>query len=267
MIKRATIGLVILFFAAASFGQESKIARTPMAPAESDRIVKKVTGNEAAFREALTNYVFTRDAIVQEIGLGGQVAGVYRRTSFMTFNQDGSRFEKILFFPIPTLPQIIVTPEDLEDLGGMNPFALEPSMVSHYNFNYLGTERIDELDLHVFDVTPKIMPDPKKTKLRLYSGRIWVDKDDLMIVKSKGKAVPDSKQNVFPTVETWRENIDGKYWFPTYSASDDHLTMPGGTVVHVRMKVTYKDYRVGRSEVRILDDEPTPTPSPTPKKQ
>jgi hypothetical protein len=267
MIRRAALGFFTLCFAAAAFGQESKVVKTPMSAGDVDRIIKKVTANEAAFRDALTNYVFTRDAIVQDIGLGGQVAGVYHRTSFMTFNQDGSRFEKILFFPIPTLVQIIVTPEDLEDLGGMNPFALEPSMVSHYNFDYVGIERIDELDLYVFDVRPKVMPDPKKTKLRLYSGRIWVDKDDLMIVKSKGKAVPDSKQNVFPTVETWRENIDGKYWFPTYSYSDDHLTMPNGYVVHVRMKVTYKDYRLGRSEVRILDDEPTPTPSPTPKKQ
>jgi hypothetical protein len=273
MIRRAAIGLLVVCFAAAAAAlaqeQESKIASKPLPRAEIDRIIKKVTVNEAAFRGALTNYVFTRDAIVQSIGMGGQVSGQYHRTSFMTFNEDGGRFEKILFFPVPNLQDFIVTPEDLEDLGGINPFALDPSMVSQYNFNYLGTEKIDELNLYVFDVTPKVMPDPKKTKLRLFSGRIWVDQADLMIVKSKGKAVPDSKNNVFPVVETWRENIDGKYWFPTYTFSDDHLTGPDGSVFHLRMKVTYKDYKLGRTDVRILDDdEPVkPTPSPTPKKQ
>lgn len=267
--KAIICSVVFLSFAAAAvFGQDSKIVSKPLSQAEIARIIGKVTANEAAFREALTNYVFTRDAIVSTVGIGGNITGVYHRQSFMTFNQDGSRFEKILFFPIPTLQEISVTPEDLEDLGGVNPFALEPSMASQYNFNYVGMERIDELDLYVFDVTPKVMPDPKKTKVRMFTGRIWIDKDELMIVKSKGKAVPETKQNKFPVVETWRENIDGKYWFPTYVASDDHLVFENGDVHHIRMKVTYKDYKLGRSEVRILDDDTPvkPDASPTPKK-
>jgi hypothetical protein len=276
MIRRLLTGALVLCFAAGAFGQgstaatspESKIVKNSLTPAEIDRIIKKVTENEGDFRAALTNYVFTRDAIVSTVGMGGNITGVYHRTSFMTFNQDGSRFEKILFFPVPTLTEISVTPEDLEDLGGVNPFALEPSMVGQYNFSYVGMEKIDELDLHVFDVTPKVIPDPKRSKVRLFTGRIWVDKDELMIVKSKGKAVPETKQNKFPVVETWRENIDGKYWFPTYVSSDDHLVFDKGQVVHTRMKVKYGDYKLGRSEVRILpDDEPVkPTPSPTPKK-
>ena len=99
---------------------------------------------------------------------------------------------------------------DLEDLGGVNPFALEPRNISQYNFNYLGKEKIDELNLHVFEVAPKVMPNPK-SGIRLFTGRIWVDDEDLMIVKSKGKAVPETKDNKFPIVETWRENVDGKY--------------------------------------------------------
>ena len=31
-----------------------------------------------------------------------------------------------------------------------------------YNFMYLGKEHIDELDLYVFEVTPKVIPDPKR---------------------------------------------------------------------------------------------------------
>lgn len=254
----------------AALAQESTIVKGTMTPAETDRIIKKVTENESSFRGALTNYVFNRSANIQTLGMGGQVTGAYRRDSFMTFTEDGRRFERITFFPVPTLKTISVTPEDLEDLGGVNPFALEPAHVSMYNFTYLGKEKIDELDLYVFEVTPKVMPDPKKTKQRLFNGRIWVDDRDLMIVKSKGKAVPETKNDKFPVVETWRENVDGKFWFPSFSSSDDELVFGDGSVVKLRVRVKYADYRQGRTDVKIIDenvdDVTEPKPSPTPKK-
>lgn len=273
-MKKAKIilfGLVVLCAATiGGFAQTSNIVKKDLSPAEVDRIVKAFTANEADFRQALTNYVFNRSATVQTIGMGGQVTGTFRRDSFMSLTEDGRRFEKINFAPISTLTEINVTPEDLEDLGGTNPFALEPSAVAQYNFNYVGKEKIDELNLYVFDVTPKVMPDPKKTKLRLFTGRIWVDDKDLLIVKSKGKAVPETKQNKYPVVETWRENIDGKYWFPSYISSDDELVFDSGQAVKLKMRVKYTDYKQGRSDVKILDDDEEvkeqPAPAPTPKK-
>ena len=276
-MKRAKFilfGLAIFCFSTfGAFAQTSTIVKKDLSQAEIDRIVKKFTANEAEFRAALPNYVFNRSATVQTIGMGGQVTGTFRRDSFMSLTEDGKRFERINFAPVSTLTEITVTPEDLEDLGGVNPFALEPSVVSQYNFNYVGKEKIDELNLYVFDVSPKVMPDPKKTKLRLFTGRIWVDDQDLLIVKSKGKAVPETKNNKYPVVETWRENIDGKYWFPSYISSDDELVFDSGQSVKLKMRIKYNNYRVGRSEVRILDDDeeikeekPKPSPTPTPKK-
>lgn len=265
-MKKVAIFVLVLCFAASAYGQNEGITKKELTSVEIDRIIKKFTENEGKFHEALKDYVFNRFANVNTIGMGGQVTGVYRRDSFMTFNQDGSRFEKVLFAPVETTPPGMVTPEDLEDLGGVNPFALEPSMVSQYNFLYVGMEHIDELNFYVFDVTPKVIPDPKKSKLRLFTGRIWVEKDDLMIVKSKGKAVPETKVNKFPIVETYRENIDGKYWFPTYAYANDTLFFDKADALHIQMKVKYTDYKVGRSEVKILDDVPDAKPSPTPKK-
>lgn len=275
MKSRKTIifSLIILCFAAfTGFAQTpSNIVKTNLSQAEIDNIIKKMSDNEDSFRYALSEYVFRRKATIQTVGLGGQISGTYRRDSFMTFNTDGKRFERIEFAPVSTLRDIRVTPEDLDDLGGINPFAIKPSEVPLYNFNYLGKEKIDDLDLHVFDVAPKVMPNPKKSKLRLFQGRIWIDERDLMIVKSKGKAVPDSKDNKFPVVETWRENVDGKFWFPSFSSSDDELVFDNGFVVKLKIRVQYTDYAQGRSSVEILGDEeivddPTPTPSPTPKK-
>jgi outer membrane lipoprotein-sorting protein len=258
MKKKSVIlyGLLILCFSAFSgFAQTSNIYNKELSQSKINEIIKKMTENEEDFRYALSNYVFNRKAVIQTVGLGGQITGTYRRDSFMTFTDKGERFEKILFNPVSSLKDLRITPEDLDDLGGINPFALSPSQVSLYNFNYLGKEKIDELDLYVFDVSPKVMPNPKKTDLRLFQGRIWVDDRDLMIVKSKGKAVPDSKDNKFPVVETWRENIDGKYWFPAYTSSDDELVFDNGSVIKLKMRVSYANYRQGRSTVTILDDD------------
>lgn len=263
--------LLFVFSAVSAFAQGESIQKVPLNQAEVDRIVKNFTDHEAQFRTALTNYVFNRSATVSTIGMGGQITGTFRRDSFMALTQSGERFEKILFAPMPTLTEINVTAQDLEDLGGINPFALEPSAISDYNFNYVGKEKIDDLNLFVFDVTPKFIPDPKKSKLRLFTGRVWVDDRDLMIVKTKGKAVPEDKNNKYPIVETWRENIDGKYWFPTYASSDDELVFDNGQAVKLKMRVKFNNYKLGRTEVRILDDDtaepaPSPSPSPTPKK-
>jgi hypothetical protein len=257
--------------AAHALAQESTIQRVSLPQAEIDKIISKFTTNEARFRQALTNYNFSRSATVQTVGIGGNITGTYRRDSDMSITPEGTRLEKIVFFPVNTLTEISITPEDLEDLGGINPFALEPSAIPKYNFTFVGKDHIDELDLWVFDVTPKEMPDPKKIKDRLFEGRIWVDVDDLNIVKSKGKGVPETKNNKYPVVETWRENIDGKFWFPSFASSDDELVFGSGNVVKMRVRIKYNSYKLGHSDVRIIGEdepvtEPTPTPSPTPKK-
>src|SRR3982751_2881533 len=145
-----------------------------------NKIIRAFTSKETEFRQALNNYAFKRDAVVQTLGMGGQVTGEYRRTSQFTFDDRGEKFEKITYFPQPTLTEISFTQEDLEDLGGVQPFALEASKINQYKFNYVGEERLDELDTYAFDVEPRVIP--KKVSERFFQGRIWVDKDDLQIV-------------------------------------------------------------------------------------
>jgi hypothetical protein len=265
-----TLVAVCLSVVSAFAQTASSIVKTDLSQAEIDRIVKKFTQNEALFRQALNLYAFNRYATMQTVGLGGNITGTYRRDSFLTFNSDGIRFEKILFAPVSTMTEVEITAADIENLGGINPFAIEPKMVSQYSFTYLGKEKIDDLNLHVFEVGPKATPDPKKGEGIFFQGRIWVDDEDLMIVKSKGKAVPEKKER-FPILETYRENVDGKYWFPSFSTSDDELVFESGQVVKMRVRVRYKDYKLGRSDVRILEEEdlpmePTPTPPPPVKK-
>src|SRR6266849_2237205 len=128
-----------------------------LSQSQIDEIVRKFSAKETEFRRALNSYAFKRDALVQILGMGGQVTGEYHRVSDFTFDDQGNRYEKINFFPMPSFTG--VTQEDLEDLGGVNPFALEAAKLSQYTFKYVGKERIDELDLYVFDVGPRITPD------------------------------------------------------------------------------------------------------------
>ncbi len=242
-----------------------------LSPPEVERIIKTFTTKEAQFRHALNEYSFKRDAVLQSLGMGGQIAGEYHRVSLFTFDDQGNRFEKISYFPMPSFQA--VTQEDLDDLGGIQPFALEPAKIPQYDFKYVGKDKIDELGLYVFDVSPKVIPDPKKSKERFFIGRVWVDDQDLQIVKTKGKGVPETKKNKFPTVETYREQIDGKFWFPTYSYADEELIFDTGEVLHIRMKVRYSDFELARARVKIIEiDDPdapkkeTKPPATVPRK-
>ena len=271
-------GVLLLTFAAFLLITPFAIAQETganLSQAEINKIIAAFTAKEVQFRQALNQYSFKRDAVIQSLGMGGQVIGEYRRVSFFTFDDQGNRYEKISYFPMPSMSN--VTAEDLDDLGGINPFALEPSKLDRYNIKYSGKEKIDELNLYVFDVTPKVIPDPKKIKERLFTGRVWVDDQDLQIVKTKGKGVPETKINKFPIVETYREQFGGRFWFPTYSYADEELIFEGGQPLHVRMMVKYSDFAPARADVRVVDVESggelqnegakpsTPKPTPTPK--
>lgn len=263
---------IFLLAAPAGFAQGGS-AGSNLTQADIDKIIAAFTAKETQFRQALNVYSFRRDAVIQSLGMGGQIIGEYRRVSSFTFDDQGNRYEKISFFPMPSFPG--VTQEDLDDLGGINPFALEPSKIDRYNFKYSGKEKIDELDLYVFDITPKVIPDPKKTKERLFVGRIWVDDRELQIVKTRGKGVPETKINKFPVVETYREQFGGRYWFPTYSYADEELIFDNAEPLHIRMRVRYTDFAPARADVKVLDvegggeipnEEPKPPAAkPTPK--
>lgn len=249
--------LSTLIFAAASHAQQSGIVPANLSRSQIDDIVKKFTERESLFREALGNYSFDRSAVIRTIGMGGQFTGEYRRDSTLTFTSSGERFERIKFAPVSTLTEIEVTAADIENMGGIDPFAIEPRQASKYNFTLLGKEAIDEIDTYVFEVTPKVVPQFKKGVERLFSGRVWVEDRDYNIVKTKGKAVPEGDER-FPMMETWRENVDGKYWFPAYISSNDELVFKSGQVVKMWVRVKYNKYAVGRTDVRVVEEEDAP---------
>ncbi len=55
----------------------TNITASTLSAAQVDQIVRAFTSKETHFRQALNTYAFKRDALVQTIGMGGQVTGEY----------------------------------------------------------------------------------------------------------------------------------------------------------------------------------------------
>jgi len=231
-----------------------------------EEIIRKFAAKEAEFREARNNYTYRQTVKMEELDAGGNpTGGKWDEIDDIIFTPEGKRMEKVVWAPVVHLDHITLTTEDVQDLRDVQPFVLTTSEIGQYNVNYLGPEKVDDIGCYSFSVKPKKMEKGK----RYFEGQIWVDDRDLQIVKTYGKGVGlVSKNNQFPKFETYREQIDGKYWFPTYTHADDTLHFPDGSNQRIRMKVLYQDYKrfEGRSTItygKTVDD----TTAPPKKKQ
>lgn len=225
------------------------------APAEPedlhpDEVIKRFAQKESEFRDVWQQYTYTQHILFQVLDRDNEPSEQREMIVEVYFTNDGKRETRTIRDRGRTV-SVGVTKEDISDAISMQPFVLTSEQLHLYNVEYVGREQVDELDTYVFDVAPRKM----EKKERYFKGRIWVDDVDLQIVMSKGKIVPDYRDNKFPEFETVREQIDGKYWFPTWTEADDVLHFSGrgwqnSHSVHVRQLITYGDfkhYQVGTS--------------------
>jgi hypothetical protein len=222
-----------------------------------DQIVKQFAAKESEFRAALDNYTYQRDVRIQTINDDGKPDGEYRQVVQITFDSQGRKSEHVTFAPQNTLERIQMSPADVSDIEQRLPFVLTSEDVGQYNLTYVGRQKVDEVDCYVFDVAPKVMEKGK----RYLKGRIWVDQKDLQIVITSAKNVPDDMrkghEDLSPPFTTYREQVDGKYWFPVYTKADAELHFSGGSGymsqdVRIRQIVRYTDYKQFRSTVKLI---------------
>lgn len=219
-------------------------------------IIRQCAAKESEFRAARANYTFRQEVRLQTLDFDDRPNGEFYRVSDILFTDEGKRIERIVRFPQSTLKELQITANDLRDIASTQPFSLTTEDLPKYNVTYVSKERLDEIDTYVFDVRPKVIPkyEPDGGGERVFQGRIWVDEQDLMIVKTFGKALPEGKER-FPRFESYRENIDGKYWFPTYTYALDTLDFDKGPSVRLRMEVRYTNYKQFKTDIKILDDD------------
>jgi hypothetical protein len=241
------------------------LAQADPSPAEVEKIIANFAAKESEFSRARENYTYRQTARLVEMDRGGRVTGRWEMVSDIVFDPGGRRNEKVVRSPVPTLTQISLSPEDEQDMRSVQPFVLTTKDVGNYHVRYLGRETLDEIGCFVFAVKPKAM----QTGQRYFTGMIWVDDNELQIVKTYGRArgiLSKKSDQQFPKFETYREQIDGKYWFPTYTTANDILVFQDNTVP-IKQTIKYEDYRQFKSDVKITfgDEVPAATP-PAPAK-
>jgi hypothetical protein len=212
---------------------------------------------ESAFAAARADYTFRQDVKFNTISDDtGRPDGEYHQITDISFGTDGKREEHVVFAPQNTIERVIMTENDMKDIENKLPFVLTAPELPQYDISYLGKQRVDELDTYVFDVKPKRF----EKKQRYFQGKVWVDQQDDEIVLINGMTVPQDvrpgHEDLSPPYTTYYQQIDGKYWFPTYTKAEGTLHFPPqhGALsqdIKVRTVVHYTDYKRFRSSATI----------------
>jgi hypothetical protein len=228
---------------------------TPATPAQ--QIIDEFTAKESVFRRAMANYTYERSVKVETVDDDNKVDGQYFQVVDISFDDKGRQFEHVVHAPENTLERVMMSPSDFDDIEHRLPFVLTKEDVGQYDLTYIGKQKIDDVDTYVFDVKPKTIEKGK----RYFQGRIWIDQHDLQIVVTNGKNVPDDLRKGHEDLSlpfvTYRQQVDGKYWFPVYTHGDGILHFSAGKGylsedVHLRMTVKYTDYKQYRSTYRVI---------------
>ncbi|HEV2177296.1 MAG TPA: redoxin domain-containing protein [Terriglobia bacterium] len=236
--------------------------------AEIQRIIQAFAAKEELFKEARDGYTYHQINKVETLDADSQPNGEFEQDWDILYDDNGKRIERVTYAPLDTLKGVLITEQDIDAIRHLQPFVLTTAVLPEYDVSYLGHVKLDELTAYVFRVRPKVV----KKGGQYFQGVVWVDDRDLQIVKAEGKPVFDKelkevKGQQFPRFTTWREQIDGKFWFPTFTMADDTLYFPDGPV-HLKEIIKYTDYKQFKSTVKILGMTPNgKTPGNPPKDQ
>ena len=227
---------------------------TPAMP--PDQIIQKFAAKESEFRQAMGQYTYTRSVKIETLNDDNQPDGAYQQVTDISYDGKNAKLEHVTFAPANTLERLIMTPADMSDIEHRLPFVLTTEDLPLYNITYVGRQKVDDLDNYVFDVAPKRIEKGQ----RYIQGRIWVEQRDLQIVVVNAKNVPDDlrpgHEDLSLPFTTYREQVDGQFWFPVYSKADGVLHFSGGKGymsedVHVRSIVKYSNYKRFGTSIKI----------------
>ena len=198
--------------------------------------------NEYTYRQVLT---------IEELEDRGTIRGDYRETRDVIFSPTHDRTEQVIGRPSNGLKNLVLTPEDFEDIRNIQPLVLTDDRLWNYETRFRGDETIDEVDCWVLQVRPRQILQGQ----RFFDGMVWVDKKEYNIVRMEGKAVPQIRttktENLFPRFTTIRKPLDGRHWFPVYTYADDTLQFRTGGQ-RIRLRIAYSNYKRFGAESTLI---------------
>lgn len=223
-------------------GTEPEAVAPPSLPPEE--IIRRFSQKEDLFLATRPTYGYRKTIRIDEFGPDGKIIGQYLVTTEATRAANGQVITKMVEKPQSTLHYFNLETEDVKELDRIPAFPLTTSQLAKYDLKYIGEEQVDEVDCYIFKVKPKALD---RTRAYL-DGLVWVDTKYLEVVKTYGRWVNelgDAHIGTLPFAlfETYRENVDGKYWFPNYQRSDDTLHLKDVNVP-LRLVIKWTDFKV-----------------------
>jgi hypothetical protein len=208
-------------------------------------IISRFSQKEDEYLAMRTHFTYKKTIRIEEFGPDGKPSGEYVLVMAPKRDADGKVHEEVIERPQSTLQHFYLRSEDLDGLERIPPFPLTTGQLRNYNLKYLGKEQVDEIQCYIFQVKPKVVERQKA----YFDGVVWVDDKYLEVVKSYGQWMTDLgpvhevAQLPFSLFETYRENVEGKYWFPSYSRSDDTMDLKNGLQLPVRIVIKWTDFK------------------------
>lgn len=217
-------------------------AEAPPAMPEAE-IIKRFSQKEDEYAAARGRYGYRKTIRVEEFGEDGKLSGQFVAELQARRGTDGTLYEKFISTPQSTLHFLKLEAEDVVALTRPPAYPVTTKQMAKYDLKYLGKEKVDEVDCYIFQVKPKSV---ERTH-PLFDGVIWADEKYLEVVKTYGKWVTDLGDEHSPTLpfsvfETYRENVDGKYWIPNYMRSEDTLHLKDRNVP-IRVIIKWTDFK------------------------
>jgi hypothetical protein len=241
-------------------GTEPEAPAPPSLP--PDEIIRRFSQKEDQFLGARPNYGYRKTIRIDEFGEDGKPAGQFLMVTETTRAANGQVINKVVQKPQSTLRYFNLETEDVKELDRIPAFPLTSSQLAKYDLKHIGEEQVDEIDCYIFKVKPKVLD-----RAHAYlDGIVWVDTKYLEVVKTYGKWVNElgevrSATLPFTLFETYRENVDGKYWFPSYERSDDTLHLKDVSVP-VRLVIKWTDFKVLPAAAAVPAAAPTAPAKP-----
>ncbi len=225
-----------------------RIGNDPEPPAPpslpESEIIRRFSQKEDEYLFTRTRFTYKKTIRIEEFGPDGKPSGEYVLVTEPARDADGKVYEKVVERPRSTMQHFFLRSEDLEGLQRIPAFPLTTAQLAKYNLKYLGKEQVDEVDCYIFQVKPKTVDRQKA----YFDGIVWVDAKYLEVVKTYGQWMTDLgpvhavAELPFSLFETYRENVEGKYWFPNYSRSDDTMDLKGQQIP-VRIVIKWTDFK------------------------
>lgn len=241
-MMRAVLILAVLSLAPPAMAQircsedmDAPLDRSATSSMSGPEFVREVAAKERAFARALPTFGYTAEMLVQTLD-GDKVDGEFRETLTYAYAPDHVRRATVHAGAVNTLHRIKLSSKDIDGLLDSLPFSLTPDVIVDRDIVYSGRQRLNAHNTSVFDVLLR----DRQALPRGFAGRVWVQTDEDVIVKTCGRslALPIAPMR-YEVVRQW---VPGDYWLPARVRANEAIKI-GEATVHVRLEVKYSDFK------------------------